>query len=262
VPVYNSTAVDRLFRQGSVMLGKGNMDEFAMGSSCENSAFHPTHNPWDAVRVPGGSSGGAAASVAAGESVYSLGSDTGGSVRQPAALCGVVGLKPSYGLVSRYGLVAYASSLDQIGPIGRSVADCALVFSAIAGHDPRDATSLPLPVADFSSELESGSDLSGLRLGVPIEYFAEGIEGGVRRTVEQFDQLEVLDNSLDGLRGIPSPVEQCCVKGGKVVSRLADRDMAALVQNLVEKRGEINASVWFAAPSERCRIGLIARIQR
>ena len=197
VPVYNSTAVDRLFRQGSVMLGKGNMDEFAMGSSCENSAFHPTHNPWDAVRVPGGSSGGAAASVAAGESVYSLGSDTGGSVRQPAALCGVVGLKPSYGLVSRYGLVAYASSLDQIGPIGRSVADCALVFSAIAGHDPRDATSLPLPVADFSSELESGSDLSGLRLGVPVEYFAEGIEEGVRRTVEQaIETLEQLGASV------------------------------------------------------------------
>ena len=185
VPVYNSTAVERLFRQGAVMLGKGNMDEFAMGSSCENSAFHPTHNPWDAARVPGGSSGGAAASVAAGEAVYSLGSDTGGSVRQPAALCGVVGLKPSYGLVSRYGLVAYASSLDQIGPIGRSVADCALVLSAIAGHDPRDATSLPFPVTDFTAGLDAGGDLSGLRLGVPEEYFAEGIEDGVRQAVEQ-----------------------------------------------------------------------------
>ena len=191
LPVYNSTAVDRLFRQGAVMLGKGNMDEFAMGSSCENSAFHHTHNPWDTARVPGGSSGGAAASVAAGEAVYALGSDTGGSVRQPAALCGVVGLKPSYGLVSRYGLVAYASSLDQIGPIGRSVADCALVLDAIAGHDPRDATSLPLSESGFSGLKDfqdigvDNASLEGVRLGVPGEYFAEGIEDGVRLAVEQ-----------------------------------------------------------------------------
>ena len=192
VPVYNATAVERLFRQGAVMLGKGNMDEFAMGSSCENSAFHPTLNPWNTARVPGGSSGGAAASVAAGQAVYALGSDTGGSVRQPASLCGVAGLKPSYGLVSRYGLVAYASSLDQIGPIGRSVTDCALALSAIAGHDPRDATSLPGEAADFALSLRGrdgmgadNDDLSGLRLGVPGEYFAEGIEDGVRRAVEQ-----------------------------------------------------------------------------
>ncbi len=183
VPVYNATAVDRLFRQGAVMLGKGNMDEFAMGSSCENSAFHPTLNPWDTGRVPGGSSGGAGASVAAGEAVYALGSDTGGSVRQPAAMCGVVGLKPSYGVVSRYGLVAYASSLDQIGPVGRSVADCALALNAIAGHDPRDATSLPLPTPDYSEGIEAG--IEGLRLGVPSEYFVEGMEDGVRRAVEQ-----------------------------------------------------------------------------
>ena len=204
VPVYNSTAVERLFRQGAVMLGKGNMDEFAMGSSCENSAFHPTHNPWDATRVPGGSSGGAAASVAAGETIYSLGSDTGGSVRQPAALCGVVGLKPSYGLVSRYGLVAYASSLDQIGPIGRTVADCALALSAIVGHDPRDATSLPLSPPDYSLPQRGGAgvgecpgDLSGLRLGVPVEYFAEGIEDGVRRAVERgIGTLEELGASV------------------------------------------------------------------
>ncbi len=201
VPVYNATAVERLLRQGAVMLGKGNMDEFAMGSSCENSAFHPTHNPWDADRVPGGSSGGAAASVAAGEAIYALGSDTGGSVRQPAALCGVAGLKPSYGLVSRYGLVAYASSLDQIGPIGRSVADCALALSAIAGHDPRDATSLPFPVADFTAGL--GRGLEGLRLGVPGEYFAEGIEDGVRRAVEQ--ALKTLEDLGASVREVSLP---------------------------------------------------------
>ena len=183
VPVYNATAVDRLFRQGAVMLGKGNMDEFAMGSSCENSAFHPTLNPWDTGRVPGGSSGGAGASVASGETIFALGSDTGGSVRQPAAMCGVVGLKPSYGVVSRYGLVAYASSLDQIGPVARSVADCALALNAIAGHDPRDATSLPLPAPDYAADLDRG--VEGLRLGVPGEYFVEGIEDGVRRAVEQ-----------------------------------------------------------------------------
>ncbi len=195
VPVYNATAVDRLFRQGAVMLGKGNMDEFAMGSSCENSAFHPTLNPWDTSRVPGGSSGGAGASVAGGEGIFALGSDTGGSVRQPAAMCGVVGLKPSYGVVSRYGLVAYASSLDQIGPVGRSVADCALSLNAIAGHDPRDATSLPLPARDFGSSLEQG--VEGLRLGVPGEYFVEGMEDGVRQAVEQgIATLESLGASI------------------------------------------------------------------
>ena len=197
VPVYDATAVDRVFRRGAVMLGKGNMDEFAMGSSCENSAFHPTFNPWDITRVPGGSSGGAAASVAAGQAIYSLGSDTGGSVRQPASMCGVVGLKPSYGLVSRYGLVAYASSLDQIGPVGRSVADCALALSAIAGHDPRDATSLPGSPPDYAAALETAADLTGLRLGVPGEYFAEGIEDGVLSSVEQaISTLEQLGASV------------------------------------------------------------------
>ena len=195
VPVYHATAVERLFRQGAVLLGKGNMDEFAMGSSCENSAFHPTFNPWDIHRVPGGSSGGAGASVAAGQAIYALGSDTGGSVRQPAAMCGVVGLKPSYGVVSRYGLVAYASSLDQIGPVGRSVADCAVVLNAIAGHDPRDATSLPLQLGDLSSGIAQG--VEGMRLGVPSEYFVEGMEGGVRCAVEQaIATLESLGASI------------------------------------------------------------------
>ena len=195
VPVYNATAVERLSRQGAVMLGKGNMDEFAMGSSCENSAFHPTHNPWDTNLVPGGSSGGAASSVASGEVIFSLGSDTGGSVRQPAALCGVTGLKPSYGLVSRYGLVAYASSLDQIGPVGRSVSDCAMVLNAISGHDPNDATSLPFEPPDYLAEIDRG--LEGIRLGVPKEYFAEGIEEGVRQAIEQsIVKLEKLGASI------------------------------------------------------------------
>ena len=183
VPVYNATAVEKLMGQGAVMLGKGNMDEFAMGSSCENSAFHPTRNPWDLDRVPGGSSGGAAASVASGETIYALGSDTGGSVRQPAALCGVVGLKPTYGLVSRYGLIAFASSLDQIGPVGRTVADCALVLNAIAGHDPRDATSVAQESKDYSASL--GQDIKGLRLGVPEEYFVDGMDPGTREAVEE-----------------------------------------------------------------------------
>ena len=196
VPVYDATAVSRLQDQGAVLLGKGNMDEFAMGSSCENSAFHPTFNPWDLGRVPGGSSGGAAASVAAGETIYALGSDTGGSVRQPASLCGVVGVKPSYGLVSRYGLVAFASSLDQIGPVGRSARDCALVLNAITGHDPRDSTSLPQEPKDYSEDL--GRDINGLKLGVPQEYFVEGIEPGARAAVEQaIKTLEGLGASVE-----------------------------------------------------------------
>ena len=183
VPVYNATAVERLLGQGAVMLGKGNMDEFAMGSSCENSAFHPTMNPWDLERVPGGSSGGAAASVASGEAIYALGSDTGGSVRQPAALCGVVGLKPTYGLVSRYGLIAFASSLDQIGPVGRTVMDCALALNVIAGHDPRDATSVHQEPKDYAASL--GLDIKGLRLGVPEEYFVDGMEPGSRKAIDE-----------------------------------------------------------------------------
>ena len=198
VPVYNATAVERLLGQGAVMLGKGNMDEFAMGSSCENSAFHPTMNPWDLERVPGGSSGGAAASVASGEAIYALGSDTGGSVRQPAALCGVVGLKPTYGLVSRYGLIAFASSLDQIGPVGRTVMDCALALNAIAGHDPHDATSVHQEPKDYATSL--GQDIKGLRLGVPEEYFVDGMEPGSRKAVDE------AISALEGLGASVRPV--------------------------------------------------------
>jgi aspartyl-tRNA(Asn)/glutamyl-tRNA(Gln) amidotransferase subunit A len=201
VPVYNATAVERLMGQGAVMLGKGNMDEFAMGSSCENSAFHPTRNPWDLDRVPGGSSGGAAASVAAGEAIYALGSDTGGSVRQPASLCGVVGLKPTYGLVSRYGLIAFASSFDQIGPVGRSVMDCALTLNAIAGHDPRDATSAHREPTDYAATL--GQDIKGLRLGVPEEYFVDGMDPGTRKAVE--DAVSTLEGLGASVRHVSLP---------------------------------------------------------
>ena len=197
VPPYDATVTSRLYAQGAVLVGKGNMDEFAMGSSTENSAFYPTRNPWDVERVPGGSSGGPAAAVVAGECVYSLGSDTGGSIRQPAALCGVVGFKPTYGLVSRYGLVAFASSLDQIGPLTKDVTDCALVMNAIASHDPRDSTSIDYDVPDYTKALTT--DLSGLRIGVPKEYFVEGIEAGVENAVRQ---------AIKVLEGLGAAVEE------------------------------------------------------
>ncbi len=200
VPPYDATVARRLYEEGAVLVGKGNMDEFAMGSSTENSAFFPTRNPWDLERVPGGSSGGPAAAVAAGECIYALGSDTGGSIRQPAALCGIVGLKPTYGLVSRYGLVAFASSLDQIGPMTRDVTDCALVLNAIAGHDPCDSTSIPYQPPDYTRALVP--DLKGLRIGIPREYFVEGMQPGVedavRRAVQVLEELgaEVAETSL------------------------------------------------------------------
>ena len=181
LPPYDATVTARLREAGAVLVGKTNCDEFAMGSSTEFSAYGPTRNPRDPSRVPGGSSGGSAAAVGAGEVLFALGSDTGGSVRQPAAFCGVVGMKPTYGRVSRYGLVAYGSSLDQIGPLTRDVRDCALVLEGIAGHDPRDSTSLPSPVPRYVESLTG--DLRGLRVGVPSEYFVEGMDPGVERAV-------------------------------------------------------------------------------
>ena len=183
VAAYDATVVGRLDAAGAVMLGKTNMDEFAMGSSCENSAFFPTHNPWDLGRVPGGSSGGSAAAVAACEAPIALGSDTGGSIRQPAALCGVVGMKPTYGRVSRYGLVAFASSLDQIGPFTRDVHDAAAVLNVICGHDPLDATSAPMDVPDFAAGIDSG--VKGMRIGVPREYLPDVLDPGVRARFEE-----------------------------------------------------------------------------
>ncbi|MBI4498266.1 MAG: Asp-tRNA(Asn)/Glu-tRNA(Gln) amidotransferase subunit GatA [Chloroflexi bacterium] len=203
VPPYDATVVQRLQAAGFVMVGKSNMDEFAMGSSTENSAFFPTRNPWDLERVPGGSSGGSAAGVAAGEGFYALGSDTGGSIRQPASFCSITGLKPTYGRVSRYGLVAFASSLDQIGPMTKDVHDAALVLNAIAGADTWDATSLPTPVPDYTQALIP--DLKGLRLGVPKEYFAEGVTpevaGAIREAVRV---LEGLGASVDWEVSLPS----------------------------------------------------------
>lgn len=182
VPPYDGTVVARLREQGAVFVGKANMDEFAMGSSTENSSIKKTANPWDLERIPGGSSGGSAAAVAADECIMATGSDTGGSIRQPAALCGVVGVKPTYGLVSRFGLVAFASSLDQIGPISRSVEDAALFLNAMAGHDKMDSTSANVQVPDFTSFLNK--DIKGLRIGLPKEFFAEGMDADVRSAVD------------------------------------------------------------------------------
>ncbi|HEV7555038.1 MAG TPA: Asp-tRNA(Asn)/Glu-tRNA(Gln) amidotransferase subunit GatA [Kofleriaceae bacterium] len=189
VPPYDATVVSRLREAGAVILGKLNCDEFAMGSSTERSAYQPTKNPWDPTRVPGGSSGGSSAAVAAGMCAASLGTDTGGSIRQPAAFCGVVGLKPTYGRVSRYGVVAFASSLDQVGPLTRSVDDAALMLEVIAGLDPHDATSLDAPVPAYASQ--TGGDIRGLRVGIPAEYFEGNLDAEVRAA---------LDTTLTALR--------------------------------------------------------------
>jgi len=187
-PPFDATVMERLNADGVVMLGKTNMDEFAMGSSTEHSAFYPTHNPWDLERAPGGSSGGSAAAVAAGMAMGALGSDTGGSIRQPGSLCNVLGLKPTYGRVSRFGLVAFASSLDQIGPFARSARDAAILLQAIAGPDPRDSTASNRPVPDYRAAL-SGS-IKGMRIGVPEEYWVEGTQPGVIKAVR--DDIELL----------------------------------------------------------------------
>lgn len=198
VPPYNATVTERLRDAGSILLGKVNMDEFAMGSSTENSAFAKTRNPWDLERVPGGSSGGAAVAVAANEAAFALGSDTGGSIRQPAAFCGVVGMKPTYGAVSRYGLVAYASSLDQIGPLTKTVRDSALVMNAITGHDPKDSTSVMFEKPDYTQLLVN--DVKGLKIGIPREYFGEGIDPDVQKVIEA---------GIQTLKALGAEVDEC-----------------------------------------------------
>ncbi len=191
IPPYDSTVVKKLRSAHAVVVGKTNLDEFGMGSSTEHSAFASTHNPWDLTRIPGGSSGGSAAAVAADECMAAIGSDTGGSIRQPASHCGVVGLKPTYGRVSRFGLIAFASSLDQIGPITKDVTDCALLMNEIAGYDAMDSTSVPRPVPDYTRALESGLD--GLVAGIPKEYYVEGVDGEVS---------QALDHAIEVIKGL------------------------------------------------------------
>ncbi|MGA2158675.1 MAG: Asp-tRNA(Asn)/Glu-tRNA(Gln) amidotransferase subunit GatA [Dehalococcoidia bacterium] len=202
IPPYDANVIEKLKADGYVIVGKTNMDEFAMGSSTENSAFFVTHNPWNLDCVPGGSSGGSAAGTASDEAIYSLGSDTGGSIRQPAGLCGVVGLKPTYGRVSRYGLVAFASSLDQIGPLTKDVTDCALVMNTISGHDKRDSTTVPYEVPDYTRALKP--DIKKVRIGVPREYFVEGMQPEVRETIETaIKKLEELGAKVDHNASLP-----------------------------------------------------------
>ena len=200
-PPYSATVVERLEAEGAVFLGKTNCDEFAMGSSNENSGYWPVHNPWALDRVPGGSSGGSAAAVASGEAIAALGSDTGGSIRQPAALTGIVGMKPTYGRVSRYGLIAFASSLDQIGPMTRDVVDGALLLQAIAGHDPRDSTSSSRPVPDYLATLADG--VKGMRLGVPKEYFVDGMEPAVEQSIR--DAIRLLEQQGASIEEVSLP---------------------------------------------------------
>jgi aspartyl-tRNA(Asn)/glutamyl-tRNA(Gln) amidotransferase subunit A len=208
LPPYNATVIDRLARSGAVLVGKHNMDEFGMGSSCENSAFFATHNPWDLERVPGGSSGGSAAAVAARMGSFALGEDTGGSIRMPAGFCNVTGLKTTYGRVSRYGLIALVSSFDSIGPMAQDAYDCAAVLRVIAGRDPHDATSLPAPVPDYLQNI--GKPIKGLRLGIPREYFQAGMETGVesalKAAIRKFQELgmEIHEVSLPHTKyGLP-----------------------------------------------------------
>lgn len=223
-PPYNATVTDKLEANGAVVLGKLNMDEFAMGGSTETSYFGATGNPWDTNRVPGGSSGGSAAAVAAQEAIYTLGSDTGGSIRQPCSFCGVSGIKPTYGAVSRYGLVAFASSLDQIGPVGRDIKDCAEVLSVISGHDAKDSTSVKRPVFDFSTCFDG--DLKGMKIGIPTNYFGKGLDEDVKKSVlEAAETLKKLGAEIEEFEmnivdyAIPTYYVLACAEASSNLSR-------------------------------------------
>ncbi len=207
VPPYNSTVVEKLRSAGAIFIGKANMDEFAMGSSTETSYFGPTRNPWDLERIPGGSSGGSAAAVAADECIASIGSDTGGSIRQPAALCGIVGMKPTYGRVSRFGLIAFASSLDQIGPFTKDVEDCAIMMNIIAGYDPKESTSVNAEVPDYRQFI--GRDIKSWKIGIPKEYFIEGVDPEVNAAIKK--AIRVIEQSGGQCVEISLPHTQYCV---------------------------------------------------
>jgi aspartyl-tRNA(Asn)/glutamyl-tRNA(Gln) amidotransferase subunit A len=207
VPPYNATVVEKLAAAGAVFVGKANMDEFAMGSSTETSYFGPTRNPWDLERIPGGSSGGSAAAVAADECIASIGSDTGGSIRQPAALCGIVGLKPTYGRVSRFGLIAFASSLDQIGPFTKDVEDCAIMMNVLAGYDPKESTSVATEVPDYRQFV--GRDIKGWKVGIPKEYFVEGIDSEVDSAIKK--AIATIEKCGAKIVGISLPHTQYCL---------------------------------------------------
>ena len=267
VPPYESTVTQRLADLGTIALGKTNLDEFAMGSSTENSAYQVTGNPWDPSRVPGGSSGGSAAAVAADECPVALGSDTGGSIRQPASLCGVVGLKPTYGLVSRYGLVAFASSLDQIGPLSRTVEDAAIVLNAIAGHDPKDSTSLNVEVPDYTQNLKPGLDCKGRTIGIIQETFGEGldpvVDEAVKAAIAQYEALgaTVKTISLPRFRyGLPS---YYIIAPSEASSNLARYDgvkygARAEESNLVSMYTKTRAAGFGAEVKRRIMIGTYA----
>ena len=249
-PPYNATATDKLEEAGAVILGKLNMDEFAMGGSTETSYFGATGNPWDTERVPGGSSGGSAAAVAAQEVTYALGSDTGGSIRQPCSFCGVSGIKPTYGAVSRYGLVAFASSLDQIGPLGRDIKDCAEVLSVISGHDPKDSTSVKRPVFDFSNCFNT--DLRGMKIGIPTNYFGKGLDEDVKKPVlEAAETLKKLGAEIEEFEmnivdyAIPTYYVLACAEASSNLSRYdgikygyRNRDCEDLMEVYLTSRSE------------------------